>query len=373
MYLQKVIIRKDIRLFLDLPDKIHKDNPNYIKPLDKDIEQVFDTKKNIYFQKGKCERWILLDKKNEVIGRISTFINNQDPETSPTGGIGFFECIDSQKAADYMFNYCKDWLQNQDVKIMDGPINFGNRMQWWGLLINGYQSSLYGMNYNPPYYQKLFENYGFEIYFLQNCYSIDPKTKLQQKFYTVHDLLTTNTSYELRQFSKNNIPKFAKDFVTIHNKAWQNNQQDKNLDSEEVIKTFKRLKPVIDEKTIWFAYYNNLPIGCWFNLPDINSYFGKVNSRFGLFSVIKFLWLIKFRKTKKLVGLVFGIIPEFQNKGVDAYMIVKALEIINSETIYDTYELQWIGDFNPKMSNTIRNLNGKLTRTFATYRYFIKG
>ena len=85
------------------------------------------------------------------------------------------------------------------------------------------------------------------------------------------------------------------------------------------------------------------------------------------------MWLIKFRKTKKLVGLVFGIIPEFQNKGVDAYMIVKALEIINSETIYDTYELQWIGDFNPKMSNTIRNLNGKLTRTFATYRYFIKG
>ena len=372
MYLQKVITRKDVRLFLDFPDKIHKNNPNYIKPLDKDIEHVFDVKKNVYFQKGICERWILMDEKNETIGRISSFINNEQTEEEPTGGIGFFECIDYQKAADHMFDHCKSWLQNHGIKIIDGPINFGNRMQWWGLLIDGYQQPLYGMNYNPPYYQKLFENYGFEIYFLQNCYSIDLKAKLHQKFYTINDLLTTNPSYELRQFSKNNIQKFAKDFTTIYNKAWQNHRQDKILNIKEVTKTFKRLKPVIDEKTIWFAYYNNQPIGCWLNLPNLNDYFRKVNSKFGLFSVIKFMWLKKFRRTKKLVGLVFGVIPEFQNKGVDAYIIVNALKTINSETHYETYEIQWIGDFNPKMSKIITNIGGKFTRALATYRYLIE-
>jgi len=372
MYLRKVITKKDIRLFLDLPDKIYKDNSNYIKPLDRDIEEVFDLNKNIHFQNGVCERWILMNKNNEVIGRIASFIINTETEKSKTGGIGFFECVDSQKAANYMFDYCKEWLHNQGIKIIDGPINFGNRMQWWGLLINGYQAPLYRMNYNPPYYQKLFESYGFEIYFLQNCYAIDLKAKLPQKFYTINDLLTTNPSYELRQLSKNNITEFAKDFATIYNKAWQNNQQDKILNIKQITRTFKAMRPVIDEKTVWFVYHNNQPIGCWLNLPNLNDYFGKVSSRFGIFSMLKFLMLQKFCKTKKLVGLVFGIIPEFQNKGIDAYLIVKALEIINLETTYDTYEVQWIGDFNPKMSKIIENLSGNLTRTLATYRYIIK-
>lgn len=368
MYLKKVITRKEIRQFLNLPYKIHKGNLNFIKPLDKDIEQVFDKKKNPYFQKGKCERWILLDDENKTIGRIAAFIN-YDAQEENRAGIGFFECIDSQKAADSMFECCKEWLQNQGIKAMDGPINFGDRMKWWGLLIEGFQPPLYGMNYNPPYYQKLFENYGFRIYFHQNCYNIDLKARLHQKFYTINDLLTSNPSYELRQFNKNYIPQFAKDFSTIYNKAWQNHGQGKNLEENEVIKIFEKMKLVIDEKTVWFAYYDNQPIACWLNLPNLNDYFGKLNPRFGLFSIMKFLWLKKFRKTKKLVGLVFGAIPEFQNKGVIAYMIVTALETINSETLYDSYEVQWIGDFNPKMSKIIEKLGGKPTRTLATYRY----
>jgi hypothetical protein len=369
MYLRKVTSRKDIRRFLNLPDKIYKGNPNYIRPLDNEIEQVFDVNRNACFQNGKCERWILLNDRNEIIGRIAAFINNDYQDGFPIGGIGFFECIDSQKAADYMFDYCKEWLQNQDIKAMDGPINFGDRMKWWGLLTDGFQPPLYGMNYNPPYYQKLFENYGFSIYFRQHCYSIDLKARLQQKFYTIKDVLTTNPSYELRQFSKNNIPQFAKDFVTIYNKAWQNHQKAKIIDEKEVVKIFNKMNSVIDEKTIWFAYHNNQPIGCWLNLPDLNDYFGKVNSKFGLFSFIKFLWLKKFRKTKRLIGLVFGVIPEFQNKGIDAYIIVKALETMNTQTLYNSYEVQWIGDFNSKMLRTIENLGAKPTRTLATYRY----
>jgi hypothetical protein len=73
------------------------------------------------------------------------------------------------------------------------------------------------------------------------------------------------------------------------------------------------------------------------------------------------------------VGIIFGVIPEFQNKGIDAYMIVKALEIMNSEIDYNSYEIQWIGDFNSKMSKTIKSIDGKLTRTFATHRYLFDG
>lgn len=372
MHLQKVITRKHIHLFSDLPDKIYKNDQNYIKPLNKDIEEIFDKKKNTYFRTGKCERWILMDEQNMVIGRIASFIVPKHQEELSAGGIGFFECIDSQKAANYIFDHCKRWLQEQGITAMDGPINFGDRMKWWGLLIHGFHMPLYGMNYNPPYYQKLFENYGFKVHFHQNCYSLNLKAKLQQKFYTITNVISTNPSYELRSFDKNNISKFSKDFVTIYNKAWQNHKQSKILEEQEVFDSFKKLRFVIDEKTIWFAYYKNQPIGFWLNLPNLNNYFKNIDSEFGLFSVIKFLFLKKFFPTKKLVGIIFGIIPEFQNKGIDAFIIVKALEIMNSETDYDSYEIQWIGDFNSKMSKTIKNLDGKLTRTLATYRYLFE-
>jgi hypothetical protein len=46
---------------------------------------------------------------------------------------------------------------------MDGPINFGERDKFWGLLTEGFIEPLFGMNYNFPYYKDLFENYGFKF------------------------------------------------------------------------------------------------------------------------------------------------------------------------------------------------------------------
>src|SRR5699024_9524024 len=88
---------------LALSTKINEDNPEWIRPLDKDIEAVFDESKNKLFRKkgNICKRWLLLSEDGDVIGRIATFVNKKykNPgDTQPTGGIGFFECIDDQKA-----------------------------------------------------------------------------------------------------------------------------------------------------------------------------------------------------------------------------------------------------------------------------------
>ncbi len=85
----------------------------------------------------------------------------------PTGGCGFFECIDNQQAADLLFDTAKNWLKQQGMEAMDGPINFGENDMWWGLLVEGFSRPYYGMNYNPPYYKRLFEHYGFKVLYEQ--------------------------------------------------------------------------------------------------------------------------------------------------------------------------------------------------------------
>lgn len=371
MHLQKVVSKKSIRLFLDFPAKIYSKDPNYIRPLDRDIESIFNKNKNPSFKIGECCRWLLFDDDSLIVGRIAAFFTRRSNGES-FGGIGFFECVNSQLAADYMFKYGIEWLKSNGVKSIQGPINFGERMKFWGLLTEGFQEPLYAMNYNPPYYRDLFENYGFQISYKQNCYSIDLKTKLPQKFYSIKNVITSNSSFQLRPFSKNDYKRFAKDFTSVYNKAWSSHKEAEALNEFEVIKLFKAMNPIIDEKIIWFAYYKEEPIAFWINLPNLNDYQKKLNSRLGLLSKLKFLFLNKFVPTKHFVGIAFGIVPEFQNKGIDAYLITSALEVINKKCEYNFYEVQWIGDFNPKMNNLIKHMNGKITRTFVTYEYSLK-
>jgi GNAT superfamily N-acetyltransferase len=130
------------------------------------------------------------------------------------------------------------------------------------------------------------------------------------------------------------------------------------------------MKPVMDERIVWFAYYNDSPIGIFINLPDLNQWFKYLNGKFGLLNKIRFLWLKTFRKNNKFTGLAFGVVPEFQGKGVDAYLIAEAAQLLQSDAMpYTKYEMQWIGDFNPKMINIASNLGEVfITRKLTTYR-----
>jgi hypothetical protein len=69
------------------------------------------------------------------------------------------------------------------------------------------------------------------------------------------------------------------------------------------------------------------------------------------------------------VGIIFGVVPEFQGKGVDSYLIVEGADVIQHQTGYDDYEMQWVGDFNPKMVNVCESLGATPTRMLTTYRY----
>ena len=51
------------------------------------------------------------------------------------------------------------------MEAMDGPVNFGETDKYWGLLVDGFTHPSFDVPYNPPYYQDLFEYYGFRVYY----------------------------------------------------------------------------------------------------------------------------------------------------------------------------------------------------------------
>jgi len=360
-------------LFFGVPLFIYKNDPNWIQPLDKDVADIFDPKKNKAFRHGKIQRWILKDEAGNNIGRIAAFTNKKyknKGDDSPVGGIGFFECIDDQPAANLLFDTAKLWLQQEGMEAMDGPINFGERDRWWGLVTKGFMEPLYCMNYNPPYYVTLFENYGFRIFFEQVCFSMKPKDPLDKKIWDRHDALAADPKFSSAHIKKAQLEKFAKDFTTVYNKAWAGHGGLKQLSYEQVLIMFKKMKPVMDEHIIWYAYYDNEPVAIFVNLPDLNQWFKHLHGKFGILQKLKFLWLKQFKKNKKFTGLVFGVVPEWQGKGVDAYIIAESANLIQTPKVpYSEYEMQWIGDFNPKMINIASGLGAVYrSRSLCTYR-----
>lgn len=365
----KVTSEKTKKEFLDFPVKLYEDDKNYIRPLDNDIEAVFDPKKNKFFLTGECERFLFANERNETVGKIAIFINKKYKQKQLTGGIGFFDCINDQKTADFIFDFAKKYLQEKGMEAMDGPINFGERDKFWGLLIEGYTEPLYGMNYNPAYYKTLFENYGFRIYFNQLCFGRKIHDSVAEGFLEMHERISKNEKITAQRLKVKNLKKFADDFTEVYNKAWANHGEGKEISNSQTLKLFKSLKPIINEHISWFIYENEKPIAIWMNIPDLNQWFKPLNGKFGIWQKLQFLWMKNFKKNKKMVGLVFGIIPEWQKKGIDGYMIWEGTRHFRKETNFIDYEMQWIGDFNPKMIRIAENLDTVITRKLATYRY----
>ena len=363
--------------FIDLHKRLYKGNRNWVCPLDEDIKAVFDPAKNKMFADGEAIRWVAYNNEGEVVGRIAAFYDNEHAYSyeQPTGGCGFFEAIDDQELANMLFDAARMWLVSRGMEAMDGPVNFGSRDSWWGLLVEGYQfQPLYGNPYNPPYYKDLFENYGFQNYFNQNTYlwKVDDDD-INQSIHERAKRLHNTPGYSFAHIEMDNLEQVAEDFRIIYNKAWSLFTGVKPMPKEEAQKLMKTLRPIIDPNIIFFSYFNNEPIGFFIMVPDINRIIGKFNGKFGLINKLRLMWDLKIKKScDRIFCIIFAVSPEFQGKGVESGMIQYVYEsyIRTDRNNYKSFELAWIGDFNPVMNRMIQSyVCATRHKMHTTYRY----
>lgn len=372
MRIIEVTTQAHIRAFLDFPVSLYKNHPGWIRPLDSDIEAVFDKKKNKTFQHGQCIRWIVEDKHGIVVGRVAAFINDKTTNKGndqPTGGLGFFDCINSQEVAFLLFDTCKNWLQAKGMEAMDGPINFGNRDKWWGLLVEGFdREPNYQCNYNFPYYRDFFEAYGFQVYFYQLTFGRPMMGDLDSRLQVKADVAAKNPDYSFRYISKSDNT-LADKIRYVYNKAWAKRGEIPELTETQAKHIVKQMKPIMDEKLLWFAFYKDEPVAFFLSLPEVNQIFKHVNGKLDLLGKLKFVYH-RWRKTnKKAFGILFGVVPEHQGKGVDGGMIMAFKKVMQEQYLrYEEYEMNWIGDFNSKMIRVAEQVTPNVVKRHATYR-----
>lgn len=384
MELMAVTNKQKIRDFHRVPRIIYSDDANYVPHLKQDIEAVFDPRRNKLFALGgEAIRWVLRDTHGALIGRVAAFVfpiskQASNPTAQDTalnvGGMGFFECINDHDAAHVLFSACKDWLEQRNMNAIDGPINFGEKNDYWGLLVENFSDEpAYRMNYNPYYYKNLFETFGFNIYFKQYVFHRNVKNLLSERFHVAYERVSTNSDFSFRTIRGKPLTDVAQDFCAVYNSAWVSHHGFVPLAPHSLRKSLRQLKPILDPDIVCFLYFKETPVAFYMNIPETNDILKRLHLRgshgeLSWFRKMMFLYHQWRTPSRRTVGIAFGVAKEFQKQDLDLALIRWGQQRLAAKK-YETTTLAWIGDFNPKMLAVAKQLGAHEWRELATYRY----
>lgn len=369
----QIIEVKDIRTkraFHQVVRTIYKGDPNWIPPLEVMTDNAFDPAKNAFYKHGDGTRWILNNDEGKVIGRIGAFFNENRAYTfqQPTGGCGYFECINDTKASTILFDTAKAWLAEKGMEAMDGPVNFGENLINWGLLVQGYEQQGFGMPYNKPYYLDLFEDYGFQLYFKQYSYHLNHRN-FPERFWKIAEWVAKKPNFRFEHVRFDNLEKYIRDFVKIYDQAWARHDNHQSVDLDDVRGMMKMAKLIADEEFIWFAFNNDEPVLFFCMIPDWNQILKKMNGKTNYWNLLKFIWYKKMKVITRTRILIMGVVPKFQGSGLESAVFWHLDKVMKRKEWYNEVELSWVGDFNPKMVAIYISVGGVPAKTHFTMRY----
>jgi GNAT superfamily N-acetyltransferase len=273
-----------------------------------------------------------------------------------------------------LFDTVRKWLSDRGMEAMDGPINFGENDNYWGLLVEGFMQPGFGMPYNKKYYRRFFEDYGFRVYFEQYSYHKDVASVevFPERFMKIAEWVSKRPGYTFRHFDYRKSDKFIADMVDIYNATWAVFKEDFTpLDPGALRNTLKQAKAFMDEELIWYAYHDEKPVAFFVIFPDLNQIIKYFNGRLTPWNMVRFVWFKLTHKMTRMRGLVAGVNPSYQNSGIESAIFLHIFRVFRKKRFYRELELSWVGDFNPKMIAIYEALGAVKAKTHMTFRYMI--
>ena len=110
----------------------------------------------------------------------------------------------------------------------------------------------------------------------------------------------------------------ADDFRLIYNKAWANFPGVRPMTREAAQALMRNMKPIIDEKLIYFAYFNDEPVGFFIMVPDLNRVIGRFHGKMNLVNKLRLMAILKCtHKADRVFAIIFGVAPEYHGRGIE--------------------------------------------------------
>ncbi|QCX33707.1 GNAT family N-acetyltransferase [Caloramator sp. E03] len=360
--------KKGFKKFIDLPYDIYKYDKNWIPPLRYDLMNKLVGKNNPLFSSGD-HSFFMVYNDNKPLGRICVGINDDlnKKKGINEGYISLFECINDKDVAFLLFDTAVKWLKDRGMNSMRGPVSPTNGDDYKGLLVKGFDGPPVLMNsYNPEYYVKLFEYYGFQKFYDLYAYYYDLSNADFKKYGKVVEFAMKRYNYHIDKIDLKRFDREITDIKKILDISMPMEWEDLTVPSLEDIKAeVKNLKRMVDPDIIVIARSMDTPIGFAVALPDYNQVLKHLGGRLFPFGLFKLLWYKRKINSGRL--FIMFVIPEYRKKGVSSAMLYKIFEEgLKKGYIYG--EGSTIGETNLAMRRDVEGFGGKHYRTYRIYK-----
>lgn len=367
MFTVKKIDFKQINDFIKLPYKIYKDNPYWIPQLNSENKKLLSNK-NPYWEHAKKQLFLAYDNNGNIVGRIAAIIdyNYISFQQTEIGYFGFFECIDNVEVAKLLFDCVKQWLSENKIFKMMGPMNPSTNDEV-GFLYEGFDSCpKILMPYTQKYYLSLAQQCGLtkikELYAYNIPVALDDRNIRLEKAAKI--VQKRNPTITIKCFNKKNFKKDLEDVIEVYNSAWEKNWGFVPWTRKEFETIAKDLINLADLNIVMLACDGDKTIGILIAIPDYNFVLKKMNGKLLPTGFLKFLYYK--RKIKDLRLMIMGVKKEYRQKGIESLMFLESLK--NSvKGGYQNCELSWILDDNIMTQRSAQMMNGSLYKKYAVY------
>ena len=361
----------DNAMFLDVPARVYANDPHWVPPLRSDVAKQF-APTNPFFGYGKLQQFIALDqgeKNPQAVGRIVAAVNQRliDREGQNVGLFGFFECIEDFAIAKSLIDAACQWLREQGITIVRGPIDLSTHNNCL-FLVDGFDSPpMVMMPYNPSYYPEFMQRDGWEKAKDAYAYNFPLDKPLPPEFEKAYRIACKSgiTFRPLRTKGK----EFEQDCISLYHlftRAFANNWSSTPRSEEEFLEEARALQSLVDPDVFPVAEHNGEMVGFWMGLPDYNIPLKYVGGRLNLLGILKFLWYRRQIDQGRVIAICS--LPEYRRKMVPLALIYLGMRGgIQKGKPYKRAELSWVYEDNLPSRKLIEASGGKIYKTYRIY------
>lgn len=356
-----------LEAFVGLPWKLYARDHNWVPPLKSEVKKLLDRERHPFWQHARGALF-LAERGGEPVGRVSCQVddNYNDLWHEKLGSFGFFECIEDQEVADALFAAAAEWVRNQGMDTLRGPMSPSSNEEF-GFLVQGFdRPPVIMMAYNPPYYPKLAEAAGFTkakdlLAFIK--YARNP---MPERLENLARKLKANPRIRVRPLNMHDLRREMAIVRELYNESWQKNWGFSPMTDAEMDLMAGQLKAFARPEMVLLAFYDGKPAGLSITLPDINQVLRHLNGRFGPLGMLKFLCYR--RRIKGARALVFGFKEQYRRLGLPVLLFYETERYMRSRG-YRWCELSW----NLEDNRLINDFDHELgARVYKRYRVFAR-
>lgn len=326
--IKEVVGKKDLKKWVDFPNKLYKKVPAYVPFLFNDEMDTFTKAKNPAYD--FCETKLFLAYiDHKIVGRIGALINHAYNKKWNKNAMRFtrFDFIDDYEVSEALFNEVIKWAKENNLTEVMGPIGFTD-LDHEGMLVKGFDELNMSITfYNHPYYIKHMERLGLtkDIDWME--FQIKVPEQLDPRIERISEHLIQRNGYELVTYtSRKVLLNDAFEAFKVIDEAFSVLYGTVPLTEKIINKAVADYIPLVNLKYICSVKdKEGKIIGFGILVPSIAKALKKCNGRMvrGIFRLLKALK----GKNDTLEMFLIGITQEHQKKGVPAIIMNQIIKV----------------------------------------------